>query len=40
MIQSAVELIYSEVEENQFLEVTYANGDKEVSTSRTSTPGR
>ena len=30
MIQSAVELIYSEVEENQFLEVTYANGDKEI----------
>jgi proteasome-associated ATPase len=30
MIQSAVELIYSEAEDNQFLEVTYANGDKEI----------
>ena len=30
MIQSAVGLIYTEVEENQFLEVTYANGDKEI----------
>ena len=30
MIQSAVELIYSEVEDNQFLEVTYENGDKEI----------
>ena len=30
MIQRAVELMYSEVEENRFLEVTYANGDKEV----------
>lgn len=30
MIQRAVELMYSESEENRFLEVTYANGDKEV----------
>ncbi|MGH3646197.1 MAG: proteasome ATPase [Micromonosporaceae bacterium] len=30
MIQSAVERMYSETEENRFLEVTYANGDKEV----------
>ncbi len=30
MIQAAVERMYSESEENRFLEVTYANGDKEV----------
>jgi proteasome-associated ATPase len=30
MIQRAVERMYAETEENQFLEVTYANGDKEV----------
>ncbi|MFT4299778.1 MAG: proteasome ATPase [Aeromicrobium sp.] len=30
MIQRTVERMYSETEENQFLEVTYANGDKEV----------
>lgn len=30
MIQRTVERIYSETEENQFLEVTYANGDKEI----------
>ena len=30
MIQRAVELMYSEAEENRFLEVTYANGDREV----------
>ncbi len=30
MIQRAVERLYSETEENQFLEVTYANGDREV----------
>ena len=30
MIQRAVERMYSESEENRFLEVTYANGDKEV----------
>ncbi|WP_407939605.1 proteasome ATPase [Motilibacter aurantiacus] len=30
MIQRVVERMYSEVEENRFLEVTYANGDKEV----------
>ncbi|WP_084958338.1 proteasome ATPase [Thermoactinospora rubra] len=30
MIQSAVERMYAETEENRFLEVTYANGDKEV----------
>jgi proteasome-associated ATPase len=30
MVQRTVERIYSESEENQFLEVTYANGDKEV----------
>ena len=30
MIQRAVERMYSETEENRFLEVTYANGDKEV----------
>ena len=30
MIQHAVERMYAETEENRFLEVTYANGDKEV----------
>jgi proteasome-associated ATPase len=30
MIQRAVEQMYAESEENRFLEVTYANGDKEV----------
>ncbi|MEW2523964.1 proteasome ATPase [Streptomyces sp. NPDC047071] len=30
MIQSVVEQMYAESEENRFLEVTYANGDKEV----------
>ena len=30
MIQRTVERMYTETEENQFLEVTYANGDKEV----------
>ncbi|HJQ43815.1 MAG TPA: proteasome ATPase [Jatrophihabitantaceae bacterium] len=30
MIQHTVERMYSEVEENRFLEVTYANGDKET----------
>jgi proteasome-associated ATPase len=30
MIQAVVERMYSEAEENRFLEVTYANGDKEV----------
>jgi proteasome-associated ATPase len=30
MIQRAVERMYAESEENQFLEVTYAGGDKEV----------
>ncbi len=30
MIQRAVERMYTETEENRFLEVTYANGDKEV----------
>jgi proteasome-associated ATPase len=30
MIQRVVERMYSETEENRFLEVTYANGDKEV----------
>jgi proteasome-associated ATPase len=30
MIQRAVERMYSETEDNRFLEVTYANGDKEV----------
>jgi proteasome-associated ATPase len=30
MIQRTVERMYSEIEENRFLEVTYANGDKEV----------
>ncbi|MFI6336539.1 proteasome ATPase [Streptomyces sp. NPDC050535] len=30
MIQTAVEHMYDESEENRFLEVTYANGDKEV----------
>jgi len=30
MIQRAIELIYSEDDENRFLEVTYANGDKEI----------
>ncbi|MEE3127263.1 MAG: proteasome ATPase [Actinomycetota bacterium] len=30
MIRATVERMYSETEENRFLEVTYANGDKEV----------
>jgi proteasome-associated ATPase len=30
MIQATVERMYAESEENRFLEVTYANGDKEV----------
>jgi proteasome-associated ATPase len=30
MIQAAVSRMYSEIDENRFLEVTYANGDKEV----------
>ena len=30
MIQRTVERMYAETEENQFLEVTYANGDKEI----------
>jgi proteasome-associated ATPase len=30
MIQHTVERMYSEAEENRFLEVTYANGDKET----------
>jgi len=30
MIQHTVERMYSEIEENRFLEVTYANGDKET----------
>ncbi|GIG69601.1 proteasome ATPase [Phytomonospora endophytica] len=30
MIQAAVERMYTETEENRFLEVTYADGDKEV----------
>jgi len=30
MIQATVERMYSEIDENRFLEVTYANGDKEV----------
>ncbi|MDP3712881.1 MAG: proteasome ATPase [Mycobacteriales bacterium] len=30
MVQGVVERIYTEGEENRFLEVTYANGDKEV----------
>ena len=30
MIQNTVERMYSETDENRFLEVTYANGDKEV----------
>ncbi|MGA3152868.1 MAG: proteasome ATPase [Streptosporangiaceae bacterium] len=30
MIQRVVERMYSETEQNRFLEVTYANGDKEV----------
>ena len=30
MIQRTVERMYSETDENRFLEVTYANGDKEV----------
>jgi proteasome-associated ATPase len=30
MTQRTVERMYSEIEENRFLEVTYANGDKEV----------
>ncbi|MBI4259553.1 MAG: proteasome ATPase, partial [Actinobacteria bacterium] len=30
MIQRAVERMYSETDENRFLEVTYADGDKEI----------
>ena len=30
MIQATVERMYTETDENRFLEVTYANGDKEV----------
>jgi proteasome-associated ATPase len=30
MIQRAVERLYAETEDNQFLEVTYANGDREI----------
>ncbi|WP_134323332.1 proteasome ATPase [Cumulibacter soli] len=30
MIQSVVERMYAETEENQFLEVTYANGEKQI----------
>ena len=30
IIQRSVELMYSEADENRFLEVTYANGDKEI----------
>ncbi len=30
MVQAAIERMYSETEDNQFLEVTYANGDKET----------
>jgi len=30
MIQAAVERMYSEIDDNRFLEVTYAGGDKEV----------
>jgi proteasome-associated ATPase len=30
MVQRTVERMYTESEENRFLEVTYANGDKEV----------
>ena len=30
MIQRSAEFMYSEAEENKFLEVTYANGDKEI----------
>ena len=30
MIQRTVERMYAETDENRFLEVTYANGDKEV----------
>ncbi len=30
MIQRTVERMYAETEQNQFLEVTYANGDKEI----------
>jgi proteasome-associated ATPase len=30
MIQRAIERMYDESEDNQFLEVTYANGDKEI----------
>ena len=30
MIQAAVERMYAEIDENRFLEVTYASGDKEI----------
>ena len=39
MIEKVVDRMYAEIDDNRFLEVTYANGDKESCTSRTSTPG-
>jgi len=39
MVQQAVERIYALSEDNQFLEVTYANGDKEVLYYRDFTSG-
>jgi proteasome-associated ATPase len=40
MIEATVLRMYSETEENRFLEVTYANGTRRSCTSRTSTPAR
>ncbi|HZY28165.1 MAG TPA: proteasome ATPase [Jiangellaceae bacterium] len=39
MIQRSVERMYTEREDNRFLEVTYANGDKEVLYFRDFNPG-
>ena len=38
MIEKVVDRMYAEIDDNRFLEVTYANGDKEVMYFRTSTP--
>ena len=39
MIEKVVDRMYAEIDDNRFLEVTYANGDKEVMYFRTSTQG-
>ena len=40
IIDEGVKRMYSDADENRFLEVTYANGDKEVLYFKDSTPGR